>query len=89
MNAIERKAAAYVNAGKVHLGVYTVDKDSGAIVTVSGFVEGTHRYRVAVTAAGTECDCPFGEAHGVTNQRHSHDTALRLAAWQMERLHEQ
>ncbi len=88
MNAIEAKASYYVNAGKVHLGSYTVDEDSGAIVTVSGHVDGTRRYRVAVTPAGTECDCPFGETHGVTNQPHSHDTALRLAAWQMERINE-
>ncbi len=89
MNEIEAKASYYVNAGKVHLDTYTVDKDSGAIVTVSGFVDGTRRYRVAVTPAGTECDCPFGEAHGVTNQPHSHDTALRLAAMLMEKLNEQ
>ncbi len=89
MNKVERKAAAYVNAGKVHLGIYTVDKNSGAIVTVSGFVDGTSRWTVAVTPAGTECDCPFGVTHGITNQPHSHDTALRLAAWQMERLNEQ
>jgi hypothetical protein len=89
MNKVERKAADYVNAGKVHLDVYTVDKASGAIVTASGFVDGTSRWTVAVTPAGSRCDCPFGEAHGITTQTHSHDLALRLAAWQMERINEQ
>ncbi len=88
MNKVERKAAAYVNAGKVHITGYTIDKN-GSVETASGFVEGTSRWTVTVTPAGTVCDCPFGIAHGVTNQRHSHDTALRLAAWQMERINEQ
>ncbi len=88
MNTVERKAAAYVNAGKVHITGYTIDQN-GSVETASGFVEGTQRWTVTVSPAGTVCDCPFGEAHGITSQRHSHDTALRLAAWQMERLHEQ
>ena len=89
MNLIEQKATVYVNSRKVHVSGYTVDKDSGAIVTVSGFVDGSRRWTVSVTPEGTECDCPFGKAHGVTAQPHSHDTALRLAAWQMERINEQ
>ena len=88
MNKIERKAAAYVNAGKVHVVAYTIDND-GRVETATGFVDGTSRWQVAVSPAGSRCDCPFGEAHGITNQRHSHDTALRLAAWQTERINEQ
>lgn len=88
MNEIEAKAAYYVNAGKVHVTEYTID-DDGRVETAVGFVEGTHKYQVIVSPAGSRCGCPFGEAHGITNQPHSHDTALRLAAWQMERIHEQ
>ncbi len=88
MNTVELKAAGYVNAGKVHIDEYTTD-DNNAIVTASGFVEGTRRYHVTVSPEGTICDCPFGEAHALTTQTHSHDTALRLAAWQMERINEQ
>ncbi len=89
MKEIESKASKYVNARKVHLTEYTVDQDSGAIITVSGYVDGTQRWTVTVTPGGTECDCPFGQAHGTTTRPHAHDTALRLAAWQMERINEQ
>ena len=88
MNKVERKAAAYVNSGKVHVASYTVDRD-GAVDSAHGYVEGTQRWTVAVSPAGSRCDCPFGEAHGITTQTHSHDLALRLAAWQMERINEQ
>lgn len=88
MNEVERKAADYVNAGKVHVVAYTID-DDGAVDSAHGYVEGSHRWTVTVSPVGSRCDCPFGEAHGITHQRHSHDTALRLAAWQMERLNEQ
>ncbi len=88
MNKVERKAAAYVNAGKVHVDSYVISRE-GAVEIATGFVIGSRRWRVSVSPAGSLCDCPFGVAHGVTSQRHSHDTALRLAAWQMERLHEQ
>lgn len=88
MNKVERKAAGYVNSGKVHVTAYTI-ADDGSIATVSGHVDGTERWTVQVTPAGTQCDCPFGEAHGVTSRTHSHDVALRLAAWQMERINEQ
>lgn len=88
MNKVERKAAAYVNNGKVHVISYTVAED-GSIETATGYVDGTSRWSVIVTPAGSRCSCPFGEAHGITNQTHSHDTALRLAAWQMERINEQ
>ncbi|KKL28876.1 hypothetical protein LCGC14_2370770 [marine sediment metagenome] len=87
MNKVERKASGYVNAGKVHVTEYTTDQDSG-IETASGYVDGTQRWSVTVTPAGSRCDCPFGEAHGITTNTHSHDTALRLAAWQIERINE-
>ncbi len=88
MNKVERKASGYVNAGKVHVNQYTVAED-GTIETAYGFVDGTRRWTVAVMPDGSRCDCPFGEAHGITTQTHSHDTALRLAAWQIERVNEQ
>lgn len=89
MNELEAKASQYVNAGKVHVHSYTIDKDTGQIVTASGHVDGTHRYQIAISPAGTRCSCQFGDAHGVTSQPHSHDIALRLAVWQMERINEQ
>jgi len=88
MNKLERKAAQYVNSGKVHVTEYTVG-DDGSIETANGYVDGTSRWTVAVTPAGSRCSCPFGEAHGITTKRHSHDLALRLAAWQTERINEQ
>lgn len=88
MNEIEAKASLYVNAGKVHVTAYTIGQD-GSVETANGYVDGTQRWTVAVTPAGSVCDCPFGEAHGLTTQTHSHDIALRLAAWQIERLNEQ
>ena len=82
MKATSKKAVDLVLNDKVTLDDYTVGEE-GDITSARGIVKG---YTTTVTMAGSvvevECDCEYG-LHRTTT--HSHDQALRLAAYRKER----
>ena len=82
MKPTSKKAVDLVLTDKVTLDTYTVGVE-GDITSARGTVKG---YTTKVTYAGStvevECDCEYGQ-HRTTS--HSHDQALRLAAYRQER----
>ena len=77
------KAVHLVNNGNVKVDLWHIDNE-GVIDVASGHVQsGTNTYWVTLTPEGATCSCEWGRHHHHPSQDfHSHDLALRLAAQQ-------